>query len=206
MKCIVGASIPNNAGTLDAIRVTAPENSIVHALHPAAVNARSTIGHMLPDVVYGALHQCIPGRVPAEGSLRVVGLGSEPRVAAASRGHALARRRRLHWAELAEHPLVVNAASGTVDPSLWPAGARPEVAVRCRTYDEWIEMVAAARGVGVLPASARERPHPGVRYVSLVDAPEVELVLVRPSRGAHPLAEATRAMRPAWRRVTPTPQ
>ena len=41
----------------------------------------------------------------------------------------------------------------------------------------------------MLPASARERPHPGVRYVSLVDAPEVELVLVRPSRGAHPLAE-----------------
>ncbi|SDC31756.1 hydantoinase B/oxoprolinase family protein [Belnapia rosea] len=68
VKCIVGAGIPNNAGTLDAIRVTAPEGSIVNALHPAAVNARSTIGHMLPDVVYGALHQCIPGRVPAEGT------------------------------------------------------------------------------------------------------------------------------------------
>ena len=68
VKCIIGPAIPNNAGTLDAIRVTAPENSIVHALHPAAVNARSTIGHMLPDVVYGALHQCIPGRVPAEGT------------------------------------------------------------------------------------------------------------------------------------------
>ena len=68
VKCIVGAAIPNNAGTLDAIRVTAPANTIVNALHPAAVNARSTIGHMLPDVVYGALHQCIPGRVPAEGT------------------------------------------------------------------------------------------------------------------------------------------
>jgi N-methylhydantoinase B len=32
------------------------------------VNARSTIGHMLPDVVYDALHQCMPGRVPAEGT------------------------------------------------------------------------------------------------------------------------------------------
>ncbi|MFC7539530.1 hypothetical protein ACFQU2_08740 [Siccirubricoccus deserti] len=32
------------------------------------MNARSTIGHMLPDVVYDALHQCMPGRVPAEGT------------------------------------------------------------------------------------------------------------------------------------------
>ncbi|MBV1798976.1 hydantoinase B/oxoprolinase family protein [Siccirubricoccus sp. G192] len=68
VKCIVGPSIPNNAGTLDSILVTAPPNSIVNALWPAAVNARSTIGHMLPDVVYGALHQCLPGRVPAEGT------------------------------------------------------------------------------------------------------------------------------------------
>ena len=57
MKCLVAPTIPNNAGTLDAIRVTAPEDTIVNALFPAAVNARSTIGHMLPDVVYGALHQ-----------------------------------------------------------------------------------------------------------------------------------------------------
>ena len=68
VKCVVGAAIPNNAGTLDAVHVTAPEGTIVNAPFPAAVNARSTIGHMLPDVVYGALHQCIPGRVPAEGT------------------------------------------------------------------------------------------------------------------------------------------
>lgn len=68
VKCIVGPTIPNNAGTLDAVLVSAPENVIVNAPWPAAVNARSTIGHMLPDVVYGALHQCLPGRVPAEGT------------------------------------------------------------------------------------------------------------------------------------------
>ncbi len=68
VKCIVAPTIPNNAGTLDAVLVTAPENTIVNAPWPAAVNARSTIGHMLPDVVYGALHQSLPGRVPAEGT------------------------------------------------------------------------------------------------------------------------------------------
>jgi N-methylhydantoinase B len=68
IRCIVGPEIPNNAGTLDLIRVTAPEGTIVNALSPAAVNARSTMGHMMPDVVFGALDQALPGRVPAEGT------------------------------------------------------------------------------------------------------------------------------------------
>lgn len=68
VKCVVAPSLPNNAGTLDAIKVTAPENTIVHALHPAAVVARSTIGHMLPDVVFGCIEQAMPGVVPAEGT------------------------------------------------------------------------------------------------------------------------------------------
>jgi N-methylhydantoinase B len=54
LRCIIGPEIPNNAGTLDLIQVTAPEGSIVNALFPAPVNARSTMGHMMPDVVFGA--------------------------------------------------------------------------------------------------------------------------------------------------------
>ncbi|MDH3702065.1 MAG: hydantoinase B/oxoprolinase family protein [Alphaproteobacteria bacterium] len=68
VKCVVAPKIPNNAGTLDAIKVTAPDNTIVNAPHPCAVVARSTIGHMLPDVVFGCLHQALPDRVPAEGT------------------------------------------------------------------------------------------------------------------------------------------
>ncbi len=68
VKCIVGNDIPNNAGTLDAIQVRAPENTIVNAPHPCAVVARASIGHMLPDVVFGCLHQAMPDVVPAEGT------------------------------------------------------------------------------------------------------------------------------------------
>jgi len=68
VKCVAAPNIPNNAGTLDAIIVTAPENTIVNAPHPAAVVARSTIGHMLPDVVFGCIDQAMPGVVPAEGT------------------------------------------------------------------------------------------------------------------------------------------
>ena len=68
VKCVVAPEIPNNAGTLDAITVSAPENTIMNAPHPCAVVARSTIGHMLPDVVFGCLHQAMPDVVPAEGT------------------------------------------------------------------------------------------------------------------------------------------
>jgi N-methylhydantoinase B len=68
VNCIVAPHVPNNAGTLDAVRVTAPEGTIVSATYPAAVYARSVIGHMLPDVVYGCLDQVLPDRVPAEGT------------------------------------------------------------------------------------------------------------------------------------------
>lgn len=68
VKCVVAPAVPNNTGTLDAIKVTAPDNTIVNAPHPCAVVGRSTIGHMLPDVVFGCLHQAMPGTVPAEGT------------------------------------------------------------------------------------------------------------------------------------------
>jgi N-methylhydantoinase B len=68
VKAALAPWIPNNTGTLDAIVVTAPANSIVNAPHPAAVFGRSVIGHMLPDVVYGCLDQALPGTVPAEGT------------------------------------------------------------------------------------------------------------------------------------------
>jgi N-methylhydantoinase B len=68
INCVVAPHIPNNTGTLDAIRVTAPAGCILNATHPAAVYARSTMGHMLPDVVYGCLDQVLRDRVPAEGT------------------------------------------------------------------------------------------------------------------------------------------
>src|SRR6185436_17500779 len=57
VRCIIGANIPNNAGSLSVVRVSAPENCILNAPFPLAVAARSTVGQMLPDVVFGCLHQ-----------------------------------------------------------------------------------------------------------------------------------------------------
>jgi len=68
VRCVIGGDVPNNAGSLRTIRVTAPENSLLNARRPAAVSARHAIGQMLPDVILGCLAQVVPERVPAEGA------------------------------------------------------------------------------------------------------------------------------------------
>ena len=68
VKCVVAPEVPNNAGSLQPITVSAPEGSVLNVQRPWAVAARHTVGHMLPDVVFGCLHQAMPGRVPAEGA------------------------------------------------------------------------------------------------------------------------------------------
>ena len=68
VKCLVAPRLANNAAVLSRIRVTAPENCIVNALPPAPVTGRSTIGQVLPDVVFGCFDKAMPGLAPAEGT------------------------------------------------------------------------------------------------------------------------------------------
>ena len=69
VRCVVGSEVPNNAGSLGTIEVTAPIGCLLNAPPPAAVSARHSIGQMLPDVVLGCLGQAMsPGSVPAEGA------------------------------------------------------------------------------------------------------------------------------------------
>jgi N-methylhydantoinase B len=68
LGCVVASQIPNNAGSLSPLTVSAPEGCILNAPKPAPVAIRHVTGQMLPDVVFGCLRQAIPERVPAEGT------------------------------------------------------------------------------------------------------------------------------------------
>jgi len=68
LGCVVASSIPNNAGSLGPLTVSAPVGCILNAPKPAPVCSRHIIGQMLPDAVFGCLRQIIPDRVPAEGT------------------------------------------------------------------------------------------------------------------------------------------
>ena len=68
LRCLIGPDIPNNAGSLDPFRVTAPKGCILNAQPPAPVAMRHTLGQMTPDLVFGCLSQAMPDAVPAEGA------------------------------------------------------------------------------------------------------------------------------------------
>ncbi|WP_305985578.1 hydantoinase B/oxoprolinase family protein [Roseibium sp. MMSF_3544] len=68
MRCIIGPDIPNNAGSLAPFTVNGPTDCILNAQRPAPVAMRHTLGQMMPDLVFGCLHQAVPDKVPAEGA------------------------------------------------------------------------------------------------------------------------------------------
>ncbi|MEM1074043.1 MAG: hydantoinase B/oxoprolinase family protein [Pseudomonadota bacterium] len=68
LKCAIAPQVPNNTGSLEPFRITAPEGCILAAKRPAPVSVRHVMGHLVPDVVLGALHKALPNMVPAEGA------------------------------------------------------------------------------------------------------------------------------------------
>lgn len=68
VRSILDLNIPNNDGFFRAVRVIAPEGSIVNPRRPAAVAARALTAFRLVDAIYGALANVAPEKVPAAGS------------------------------------------------------------------------------------------------------------------------------------------
>ena len=66
LACAVAPDVPNNAGTLSAFEISAPQGCILNVQRPQPVACRHIIGGLLPDVVFGCLDQLVPGAVPAE--------------------------------------------------------------------------------------------------------------------------------------------
>jgi len=67
IQCVVAPDIPNNAASLAPFTVASPVN-ILNAQRPAPVALRHVLGHMVPDLVLGALAQALPGQIQAEGA------------------------------------------------------------------------------------------------------------------------------------------
>jgi N-methylhydantoinase B len=68
LKCALAPEIPNNHASLAPFTASAPEGSILNALHPAPVAVRHVLGHFVPDTVLGALSKFRPELAPAEGA------------------------------------------------------------------------------------------------------------------------------------------
>ncbi len=67
IKCVVAPEIPNNFASLELFEIYSPVN-ILNAKHPAPVALRHVMGHMIPDLLFGALAKALPGQIQAEGA------------------------------------------------------------------------------------------------------------------------------------------
>jgi N-methylhydantoinase B len=67
VRSCIAPELPNNAGSLAPIKVTAPQGSIVNCRYPAPVSARHVVGMYVPMPILKALHQVVPEKVLAEG-------------------------------------------------------------------------------------------------------------------------------------------
>lgn len=123
-RCIIGAAVPNNSGSLSTVRVVAPEGSILNVTRPNPVSARHIIGQFLPEAVLGCLAQILPERVPAEGSAGLWGIQLRG-------GPEVARHFPGDWQGPAWETLFFNAGGGGARPmadglstTAFPSGVR----------------------------------------------------------------------------------
>ncbi len=82
LKCLVDPDIPINEGFYQPIRVEAPEGSAVNATHPTAIVGGWEVSMRLCEVLFKALAEALPERVPAgtKGMVCQIGLGGrDPR-------------------------------------------------------------------------------------------------------------------------------
>lgn len=77
LRSVMSADLPNCQGYTRAIRVEAPEGTIVNPVSPAACGARGITGFRMIDCLFGALAQALPEKVPADGcgGATLVGFG-----------------------------------------------------------------------------------------------------------------------------------
>lgn len=127
---------------------------------------------------------------PDDPTIQTTILAVEARVAAIPADHPLAGRRSVRLGTLRSEPLVINVVSGTTRVDLWPPDDQPRSIVEVRNVEEWLEAIAAGRGIGMTPATtSRVYNHPQIRYLPILDAPPVQIVMAWPARAPHPLTE-----------------
>ena len=118
--------MPNNWASLAPFRMTIPEGCILNAPRPYPVSVRHVIGHLLPDLMMGCLHQAVPDAghggglvVPVESAAarRRRGVGPGARQPAGGAGF------RDHHLQLRRHRRAAHAATGWTRTA-FPSGVR----------------------------------------------------------------------------------
>ena len=141
LKCVVAPEVPNNWASLAPFRMKIPEGCILNAPHPYPVSVRHVIGHLLPDLMMGCLHQAVPERVTAEGASA---LWNPP----LRGGGAISGQARSNKPVVADFEIITFNSGGT--------GARPT--------QDGLNATAFPSGVRTMPVEATENVAPVILW------------------------------------------
>src|SRR3989442_1128395 len=85
-RCLISSDVPASAGLMKPIEVIAPKGTVVNAEHPASVAGGNVeMSQRIVDVVFKALAQALPSRIPAasQGTMNNLTIGGiDPRTSA----------------------------------------------------------------------------------------------------------------------------
>jgi DNA-binding transcriptional LysR family regulator len=141
------------------------------------VSVRELLLGSIDDVLDGSVSIAFTRLLPGQTELEVEVLTQEPRLVALASTHPLASRRELTFADLRDESFVTNPiALQDGPPPRWLAeqrrhGLAGRVAAQATSLQEILALVAAGRGVCLLPqAVARHHSFSGVAFVPISDA------------------------------------
>jgi DNA-binding transcriptional LysR family regulator len=172
--------------------------------HPEVnVSVRELLLGSIDDVLDGDVDVAFTRLLPGQTELEVEVLASESRLAALPLDHPLATRRSITFADLRHEGFIVNPAVPTTGPPRrWLAeqrrhGLPGRIVAQSASIQEILTLVAAGRGVSLLPSTATEsHPRGDVSYVPVEDADPAVVSLARrpgrPSPDAEAFIETTR--------------
>ncbi len=173
-RCLTAADVPSNSGVLEPIEVRTRPGSVVDAQPPAAVAGGNVeTSQRIVDVLFGALAQALPDRVPAAscGSMNNVTIGGDD--ARQRIGHDQADDTGRHGSSFAYYETIAGGAGagpesdggGAVHTHMTNTLNTPVEALE-RDYPFRVEAYALRRGSG---GAGRHRGGDGLRRVYAFD-------------------------------------
>jgi DNA-binding transcriptional LysR family regulator len=166
--------------------------------HPNVdVSVRELLLDRLDELLVGGVDVAFTRLLPGQAEVELEIIAREPRVVALPISHPLAQRRELRFGDLRHEGFITNP---TVEPSAPPTrwlaeqarhGLPGRVAAQASSVQEILTLVAAGRGVCLVPQSvAQHYPRADVAYVEVTDADPAVVSLAWPRAGARPIVAA----------------
>ncbi|AWH30689.1 LysR substrate-binding domain-containing protein [Stenotrophomonas sp. YAU14A_MKIMI4_1] len=138
---------------------------------------------LLDGVLSGELDAGIGFAPAAMRGLQMQPLLQEPLCVVVPQDHRLARRRQVAVAALADEGLITAPAEvvptlrEAIDACFRAVGLEPRIRLEVQLQQSIVSLVAEGLGIALVPASLRRLGVPGVAFVGLKDAPQVQQVL-----------------------------